>query len=160
MRKIGAATLLLALCFISGCDVATPFRGSGYQSEAGVTIGEGDELIVAITNAELSEDDQLRSVFWGYVKKVERSLDGRSGFVGYSKRAELLGSEVWTMTVWTDKASLEAFVRSDEHQAAIREALPALSSVRFARFEVGRAEIPVSWERALTELERASAEKD
>jgi hypothetical protein len=56
------------------------------------------------------------------------------------------------MTVWTDEESLNGFVESEVHQAAIRESMDALESANFARIKLKREEIPISWEDALNVL--------
>jgi hypothetical protein len=76
-------------------------------------------------------------------------LPGRPGFVGYAKRTRLFGNEAWTMTIWADEKSLNDFVESKVHQTAIRESINALASANFARVELKRAEMPLSWDRAL-----------
>ena len=52
------------------------------------------------------------------------------------------------MTVWDDHESLNAFVQSIAHQAAMREGWPALTTARFARIEVDRSDIPFPWKQA------------
>jgi hypothetical protein len=48
---------------------------------------------------------------------------------------------------------MRAFVASEAHQTAIREAYSALASARFANVEVPRSDVPLSWESALALLE-------
>ena len=134
---------------LGGCVVATPFRGPGQDVAAGT-----GELVLSLTQATLNDDSRARAVFWDYVDQVEASLEDQPGFVGFSKRAELFGDNAWTMTVWSDAGSLQAFVNSAPHRAAMRDAMGALADARFARVTIGRDELPVSWERALELLDR------
>ena len=144
---------LLSVFSLEGCAFSTGFQGPGYDRRTGVTqTGEG-WLVVGLTQAVLRDDGALRSTFWDYVWKVAASLPEQPGFVGYSLRRELFGKRAWTMTVWSDEASLAAFVGSDIHQAAIREAMDALACARFARLEVTRDEVPIPWDRALAVFE-------
>ncbi|MDJ0951410.1 MAG: hypothetical protein QNJ94_21065 [Alphaproteobacteria bacterium] len=155
------ATLRLsvaALCafVLGGCAISTPFRGPGYDPNKGVTLeGEG-KVVVSLTEAVLRADGERRPVFWANVGRVEASLEGREGLVGYAMRRQLFGNQAWTMTVWADEASLIAFVESAAHQTAIREAGGALEAARFARVAIDREDIPISWERALELLDSGS----
>jgi len=145
---------------LGGCAIATPFQGPGYDGRDSAAAEGPDKLIVAVTNGVLNGDSDARSRFWDHVAKVERSLSERQGFVGHSKRKEIFGNEVWTLTVWRDESSLNAFVQSDTHQTAIREAFGAFETARFARFEISRREMPVTWDRALAALEKANRTYD
>ena len=157
MARFTMALALLSLFSLDGCAFATGFQGPGYDRRKGVTLPGEDRLLVGLTKAVLRDDGALRSTFWDYVFKVADSLPEQPGFVGYSLRREIFGKQAWTMTVWSDEASLIAFVESDLHQAAIRDALGALACVRFARLEIARAEVPISWERALALFEDQAA---
>ncbi|MCG8693896.1 MAG: hypothetical protein MI806_22050, partial [Minwuiales bacterium] len=64
------------------------------------------------------------------------------------------------MTVWSDEASLIAFVQGETHQAAIAEGFEALETAGFARFEADRADIPVAWDRAIEILEKSQRSYD
>ncbi|MDJ0942566.1 MAG: antibiotic biosynthesis monooxygenase [Kiloniellales bacterium] len=157
MGRFAVTLALLSVFGLGGCAISTPFQGPGYDRRDGVTVDGEGRLVVAVTKAVLRDDGARRATFWDYVFEVEASLPERPGFVGYSLRRELLGKQAWTMTVWTDEASLAAFVESDIHQAAIREALGALACARFARLEVARDEVPVAWDRALALFEAQAA---
>ena len=149
-------TIMVAMCSLAGCTLATPFRGPGYDPEKGILLDGVETVYVGLTLAVLKNDRKLKSVFWSNVKRVEASLYSRKGFIGYSKRTQLLGNRAWTMTVWTDEASLEEFVQSDAHQTAIRESMDALESASFARIEIKPEEIPLCWDRATAMMEAQS----
>ena len=146
--------VIVLLASLVGCTLATPFRGPGYDRGKGIVLDGVETVYVGLTLAVLKNDRKLQSVFWSNVRKVEASLYQRKGFIGYSKRTRLLGNRAWTMTVWTDEASLEDFVQSDVHQRAIRESMGALESAAFARIEIKPEEIPISWDRAIALLEK------
>ncbi len=152
MPIIGLLAVLFGAVASSGCEIATPFRGPGYDAKTGVRNEHARTLLVAVTKAELHDERSLRTRFWNHVDKVEKSLEGRPGFIGFSKRQELFGDQAWTMTVWTDEASLDAFVGSSDHQAAMAEASYLLKSARFVRFQIDRSEVPVPWASALERL--------
>ena len=69
------------------------------------------------------------------------------------KRTEVLGRETWTLSVWTDHASIDAFVRTNAHQQAISDSYADLDGARFVRFEIDRSAIPPSWQEALKVLD-------
>ena len=141
--------LFLTLLSLGGCAIATPFRGPGYDADAGVAADRPETVVVVLTEAVLRDEGADRSAFWDNVGKVEDSLAAQPGFIGYSLRRELLGDRAWTMTAWRDEASVAAFVQSPVHQTAIAEGLGALQATGFARIEVKRDELPLDWERAV-----------
>lgn len=151
--KLFSGLLMAVTAFtLSACTMATPFSGPGYEKQQGVTLTGEQTVWVGLTQAILHENRKNRTVFWDHVAKVETSLQNQPGFIGYSKRVELLGNNAWTMTVWNSEAEMNAFVRGQAHQAAIREGYSALQGAKFARITLKRDEIPLSWEQALQVL--------
>lgn len=148
--------ILAALKALTGCQLATPFRGDGYSSRRGVTLdGVGDTVTVGLTNATL--DGSRRRAFDDYTQRVVASLPGTPGYIGHSIRTRVLGNEVWTMTVWKDEASLDAFVRSPTHREAIRLGMPAVASAKFHRYTIPVGEVPPSWSDVMAVLEKVEA---
>ncbi len=143
---------LMTMFALSGCVIATPFRSVGNQPEN--ADGDPDTVVVAVTHATLGEDPDANATFWRYVSIVQDTLPTRPGLIGYGLRREILGGQAWTITVWTDEASLRDFVSSDAHRGAMRSGMSALTEARFARFEASRDDLPVAWDRALAELEK------
>lgn len=141
---------LISAIGLSACSVSTPFQGQVFTEANEKTV------YVGITHATLRNDLQSRSLFFDYVKEVEDSLPQNPGFLGFSKRLALFGNDAWTMSVWDDQTSMEAFVRSEPHQRAIRNAMASLTSARFARIEIEAAEAPLTWDEALKVLESDS----
>ncbi|MCK6552240.1 DUF3291 domain-containing protein [Myxococcota bacterium] len=138
--------------FLAGCPVAKPFSGPGYDRAIGAALGPGgDTVIVAITNAKL--DGRARGDFDLHTKRIIASLDAQPGFIGASVRTRLFGDEVWTMTAWDDEASLDAFVTSRVHLDGMKKGSAAVTAARFARIEVPRRELPLSWARAVELLD-------
>jgi heme-degrading monooxygenase HmoA len=147
----GAAAGMLGL---SGCRMATAFRGDGYAPGAGVRLaGVGETVTVGITNAVL--DNSKRGPFDDFTRQTVESLPGTPGYIGHSVRTVILGNEVWTMTVWRDEQALDAFVESPVHQQAIRQGLAAVTSARFLRFEWPTRSVPPSWDEVLERLKNA-----
>jgi len=139
---------------ISGCTLATPFRGPGYEPGKGVIIKNQSTVMVGLTHVVFHDDRTHRPAFWTHVDNVEDSLTEQPGFVGYSKRNQLFGNEAWTMTVWSDEQSMEDFVLSKDHRTAMRKGMDAIKESRFARFAVNTEQIPLTWEKALQQLDK------
>ena len=123
--------------------MATPYSGSAQASDGG-------PVFVAVTNAVL--DPAKRRAFDEHTRRVVASLGSHEGYLGHSVRGRLLGHEVWTMTVWRDEESLDAFVGSPVHRTAIREGLAGVRTAKFLRFEWSEQR-PPSW----AEIERRLA---
>jgi hypothetical protein len=134
--------------WLSGCALATPFR-----TPPGAEGALGDQAIAVVTHAVLVDDPGLRRLFWRHTEAVDAALPAQPGYLGHSKRTTLGGGEAWTLTVWSDRRTLEAFVETTVHVTAINEAMKALVRARFARFPVAADEVPPSWRRALAALE-------
>lgn len=149
MDKIKRWVMLsMMLGFLTACTISTPFSGPGYSMFNGVTVDNVDTVYVGLTNGSLQDGKDKGKVFYRYSGNVIDSLDNQAGLIGHKRRKKIFGNEFWTMTVWEDEASLDAFVKSDVHQTAMREAFPLVSVARFARIELPIEEIPISWERA------------
>ena len=144
-----------ALFTLFGLALATPIQGPGYEPSRGVTAQEVGRIVVAITRARVNRDRAARRAFWSYVDEVENSLVDQPGFIGFSKRRELIGNQAWTMTLWSDEASLNAFVRSPAHRAAMRSAGRLLEGASFVRFGRSVAAGPLKWSEALAQLEES-----
>jgi heme-degrading monooxygenase HmoA len=141
--------LFIALPLLSGCAVATPFRSVPSAGE--------DTAIVAVTHAVLKDQP---GAFWRFIdqsRRVAAALPDQPGFLGHSLRGSLLGTELWTMTAWSDPAALTLFIDGDEHRAAVRAALPVMARGRFVRFGTQRAWLPPRWSVALAALDGPEA---
>ena len=134
------------LVFTTGCSISTPFQ---FADAPSATANETETVVVGLTHAVYKRDWKSRRTFWRHVASVEASLSGQSGFVGSSIRRQLFGNSAWTMTVWTDEASLNAFVNSPVHQSAIRSAWHTLEDANFSRLEIPRDQIPLDWSKAI-----------
>lgn len=144
--RLGLA-LAVGLTLLPACarlELATPFRGPGYAKGQGVTLPHaGDTVVVALTNATLDPD--TRRIFDHHTKLVIQSLPGNDGYIGHSVRSRVFGNEVWTVTVWRDQVSAEAFVRSPVHLEAIRAGMIAVKTARFHQFTLPANQVPPPW---------------
>ncbi|MEO0476689.1 MAG: hypothetical protein AAF085_12085 [Planctomycetota bacterium] len=147
----------VAVVMSSGCTIATPFEGPGYEDGVGVTLDATDDsVIVVITQAVLSGGD--REGFNDGTRSVMDSMDQHEGLIAWSVRREIFGDNAWTMTVWKDEVSLKKFVTSKVHRGAVKEGMPAVSQTRFYTFDVPAEALPISWDDALAQLELAALE--
>lgn len=126
--------------------MSTPLRGPGFAN--GQVTAKQDTVVVALTHVVTGKNRKANRTFWSHVWAVVETLPEQPGLVAYSVRRELLGNEGWTMTIWQDHASVAQFVASAPHQQAMREGLPALTAVTFARLDVPADDIPMPWKRA------------
>jgi hypothetical protein len=51
-------------------------------------------------------------------REVETQLKDTPGALAYSLQRLLIGREVWTLSLWTDRDSMLSFVRSGSHRTA------------------------------------------
>ena len=140
---------------LSSCTIGSPFKGPGFKSGTVTAETNNDQVIVGLTYIQTGPDDQKNDLFWNHVMQVYDSMESHKGLIGYAIRRELFGDQGWTMSVWENEQSLNDFVRSEIHQAAIKNGMPALEQTRFARLTVHKDQIPLKWEEA-TEILRAS----
>ncbi len=139
--------IVLSALGLSACKIGTPFRMAD-NDRANTSVDKNQTVMVGITHVVVGQNRKRTKTFWNHVKSVQGSLEEQPGFIGGAIRRELFGNEAWTMTVWTDEESLNGFVRSQVHRTAMTEGWPALKSARFARMEVSRDQIPLSWKQA------------
>ena len=151
LRKV--LVTLASTVALGGCVLATPFEGPGFSKRGGPAPDLEGPLVASVTYAVISDEGDNRKVFFDYVEKVEAALVDQPGLVAYSRRADFLGNEAWTLTVWRDRESLQAFVNGGEHRRALKEAWDTFDDAKFARLEVQPDELPLSWDRALAALE-------
>ena len=138
-------TLLAAAFLLTSCKMAAPFRGP--ITNVNHFLPDETALIV-LTYVKTGADSEKNKVFWEYVLKVDAAVPQQQGYLGHSIRRVILGNEGWTMTAWENEQSLNNFVRSEIHQAAIANGIGAVVKGRFARIIVKRSEIPISWQYA------------
>ena len=111
---------------------------------------------VGLTHAVRGSNEEKNELFWSNTNAILDSLKrgDHPGFLGHSVREEILGNTSWTMTVWKDEASLDAFVSSPVHTQAMRKARSALIDASFARVQRTAKDIPLPWD----EVEKILAE--
>lgn len=83
-------------------------------------------------------------------------MSEHDGLIGFAVRKELMGSRVWTMSKWVDRPSMERFLRSPEHRAAITDGGIPRSSFVSALVEVDSDQVPLTWDEAESLLAAAA----
>lgn len=147
-RICGVVLATASVLFLtSGCRVGYPFRGPGYDARQGVVHPDaGKQVLLVVTRGDIAAG--AGDEFANQLRAVLDSMNEQDGLIGYSFRKELLGSRVWTMSVWIDRASIERFVRSTAHREAMNSGSIAPGSFITAYSSVDASLIPLSWAQA------------
>jgi hypothetical protein len=66
--------------------------------------------------------------------------------VGGAVRFKLFSSEVWTLTVWKDRESLNKFLDSKRHSDAMYTEYEAMSEFKHFNREISPHELPLNWD--------------
>jgi heme-degrading monooxygenase HmoA len=149
---LGAASVAIAL---PGCRIATPFDGPGWDDDFGLRLPDAPRtVVVTVTQGTVAAGQRARVD--DLTRRVVASLPEQEGLVGWSVRREILGSRVWTMTVWRDGEAADDFLVSSEHRAAMRESSTVFSATAFARVEWPAAALPPTWDQAESLLASAA----
>lgn len=144
--KVFVMTLLSIATWITNCAFATPFAKSKKVEDLKIT--PETEVVFAITEVHIQGSSNNKNTFWDRVFSVRDNLESNPGYLGSSIRREVLGSRAWTMTVWKDTESLEAFVYSREHERAMKEGAPAVQKALFYRSKKKWKDLPIPWKEA------------
>ena len=140
--------VILIPVILSGCKIGTPFSGPATKRPPGPGTSPDDPVVVGLTYVVVGKDKKRAKTFWSHVWNVKEAMQDQPGFLGAAVRRKVFGKEAWTLSVWEDDQSVDAFVGSSYHRKAMKEGWPALTTARFARIQVTRSEIPISWKRA------------
>ena len=84
--------------------------------------------------------------------RIRRQLSRTRGLVGYSLNAQPARKTFWTLSVWTDDASLRAFASADPHRTIVARLRPRMNETRFEFFTVAGNDVPLSWGDAMARL--------
>src|SRR5688572_1900649 len=90
--------------------------------------------------------------FLGLTVSVARQLEGASGLVGYSLLAQPMRKTFWTLSAWTDRDALDAFVRTMPHLAVMRKLRTHMGHTRFITWMAPGAALPIAWDDAIERL--------
>ncbi len=140
-----------ALLLVAGCTVGTPWP----RIDATPIDDEERPVVLVLTHVRLEPGN--RKPFDQANRRVLASMKGQPGLLGFAARRQVFGHEGWTMSIWTDEASVSRFVSSSVNWEAIRQAEPSLIAVTTRRLTMRRPELPANWAEALALLEGAGA---
>jgi quinol monooxygenase YgiN len=93
--------------------------------------------------------------FFRAVSAIRKQLASAEGLVGYTLRAKPLARDYWTLSVWTDRAALQAFMRTAPHVRLMASLRPSMGPTKFVQWEITSADGRPSWTQALERLARA-----
>lgn len=142
---------IISLSFLSGCQIATPFK-----SVASKELDPNAELLVVVTHARLGQ--QGHGEFYRQTGKVLDSMKGQPGLIGHSIRRTIGGDKAWTMTIWEDEASINAFVRGAAHRTAVRRSNASMTDIDFHRFTIPASQAPLSWKQVFAKITEVDGE--
>jgi hypothetical protein len=83
---------------------------------------------------------------------VAGQLERTGGLVGYSLLAQPARKTFWTLSAWTDRRALSAFVRQMPHLGVMGDLRPHMGPTRFTAWTVLGSALPVSWNEATERL--------
>ena len=90
--------------------------------------------------------------FLRLTSSVARQLERTRGLVGYSLLAQPTRKRFWTLSAWTDRDSLDAFVREVPHLNVMEKLRPHMGPTRFRAWTVLGSAVPISWDEAIERL--------
>ena len=143
MKVISRLFAVLVLCAISSaCVSVSELAGPGVTDDGSLNGAATDTVTVGITHAELGLNPIKNFSFWRHSFAVVRSLESNAGFIAFQTKAGVFSNEAWTMTVWADAPSLDAFIASETHTRAIANGYSALQRAEFLRINLPREQVP------------------
>lgn len=80
---------------------------------------------------------------------VMKQLAAAQGLVAYSLLARPIAKNFWTLSVWEDEASLQAFIYDPPHERLMTSLTPHMGQTKFVRWTVKGSELPLAWDDAL-----------
>jgi hypothetical protein len=95
--------------------------------------------------------------FLGLTVSVARQLEDTSGLVGYSLLAQPVRKTFWTLSAWTDRDALDAFVRTMPHLAVMGKLRTRMGPTRFTTWTAPGSALPIPWDDAIERLMGSSA---
>lgn len=83
---------------------------------------------------------------------VRKQLAEADGLVGYTLRAKPLARDYWTLSVWTDTSTLQAFMRTPPHVRLMSSLRALMGPTKFVQWEITAADGRPTWAGALDRL--------
>lgn len=95
--------------------------------------------------------------FTMYFWRIQSQLRTAPGLMGYSFLANPLEKRFWTLSVWEDETSLNAFVVQGPHRATMKALGGKLGQTQFIRWTMRGSEYPPLWSEVLETRARKEA---
>ena len=114
-----------------------------------------EQLLVLTSRLPLTRyTDVPRFLRW--TRKIRSQLHDAPGCVGYTLDARLPSKTFWTLSAWSDKDAMNAFVHSGTHADMLADMAGRVGTPRFTESPATRAEIPLSWTEARARMAEAA----
>lgn len=85
--------------------------------------------------------------------RIRRAAQQAPGAIGITLRAAPLRRSFWTLSIWTDQASVDAFVSHETHLATMRRFRSRMAGSRFLAWQLEPGTSPPTWDHALQRLD-------
>jgi hypothetical protein len=92
--------------------------------------------------------------------RIRRQMLGSPGALGLSLIAKPLRRTFWTLSAWQDPEALHAVVGREPHRAIMKHFQPRMAGSSFVTWTAPAASLPISWEDALSHLEKPDTVHD
>jgi quinol monooxygenase YgiN len=92
--------------------------------------------------------------FFRAVAAIRKQLRSADGLVGYTLRARPLSRNYWTLSVWSDRAALQQFMRTAPHVGVMGSLRPFMRPTKFVQWEITATDGQPGWADALDRLAR------
>jgi hypothetical protein len=112
------------------------------------------EYVVMATRFAVTSRRHLLGVM-NSTHELWRSLPATVGLAGYGFAVSPLRGTLSTLTAWSDRSSLRAFVRGPLHASLVARTGPLMRSSLFAEWTSSRSDLPPTWETAHDRLAAA-----
>ena len=88
---------------------------------------------------------------------VQRQLKQTSGLVRFGLRTNFIRKRYWTFSVWTDQASLDAFLRAEPHRTAMTRLSQWITPGDAAFVTWESTDDSINWQEGCDRLESSSS---
>ncbi|APA98610.1 antibiotic biosynthesis monooxygenase [Nocardia seriolae] len=122
-----------------------PWTKGVYQPE------DGDELHVLTSELPLKRYGDIPR-FLRWTLRIRTQLRDAPGCAGYSLDALLTAKTFRTLSAWSDKAAMEAFVRSGAHAEMLADMAGRVGNPRFVESTAPGKGLPLLWAEARARL--------
>ncbi|MGO9903751.1 MAG: DUF3291 domain-containing protein [Solirubrobacteraceae bacterium] len=90
--------------------------------------------------------------FFRAVGAVRKQLADADGLIGYTLRAKPLARDYWTLSVWSDRSALQAFIGTPPHVGVMSSLKPFMRPTKFVQWEITATDGQPSWREAMEHL--------